>query len=194
MKLKISSNIAFKIVALSIIGLCAIIFYNQSTALSINDPLSFIQTEVVSISEFKIKIPVIGVEANIESVGLNSKDEMDIPGNISNAAWFNLGPYPGEVGSAVIDGHFGWQEGKSSVFDDLYKLKIGDKIYIENEKETIVFVVREIRIFNKEESSESVFNSIDGKAHLNLITCSGIWNKQENSYPERLVIFSDREI
>ena len=28
-------------------------------------------------------------------------------------------------------------------------------------------------------------------AHLNLITCEGIWNKVNDTYPQRLVIFTD---
>lgn len=194
MKLTISSNIIFKIIALGIIGLCAIIFYNRSTASPINDPLSFSQVEMISVFKSEIRIPIIGVETSIESVGLTKNGEMGVPKDISNTAWYNLGTQIGKAGSAVINGHFGWKEGKSSAFDNLYKLKIGDKIYIENRKETIIFVVKEIRVFNKKEGTESVFNSSDGKSHLNLITCNGVWNKEENSYSNRLVVFTDREV
>ncbi|PIZ82226.1 MAG: class F sortase, partial [Parcubacteria group bacterium CG_4_10_14_0_2_um_filter_41_6] len=38
-----------------------------------------------------------------------------------------------------------------------------------------------------------VFNSSDGKAHLNLITCTGVWNKEDNAFSERLVVFTDKE-
>jgi len=37
-----------------------------------------------------------------------------------------------------------------------------------------------------------VFTSSDGKAHLNLITCDGIWDKNAAQYSERLVVFADR--
>lgn len=194
MKLKISSNIIFKIIVLGAIGLCAIIFYNRSTALPINDPLSFSRVEMVSVSKSEIRIPAIDLKANIESVGLTKDGAMDVPKDLSNTAWYNLGTPIGEVGSAVISGHFGWKDSKSAVFDNLYKLKIGDKIYIENKKEIIVFVVKEILNFNKDESAKSVFNSNDGKSHLNLITCSGVWNKEENSYSNRLVVFTGREV
>jgi len=35
--------------------------------------------------------------------------------------------------------------------------------------------------------------SSDAKAHLNLITCEGVWDKVSKSYSKRLVVFTDRE-
>ena len=58
---------------------------------------------------------------------------------------------------------------------------------------TITFVVREIRTYGKDESAHDVFGSSDGKAHLNLITCMGVWNKTEKTRSERLVVFTDKE-
>lgn len=39
-----------------------------------------------------------------------------------------------------------------------------------------------------------IFTSKDGKAHLNLITCGGVWNKLTKHYPDRLVIFTERVV
>ena len=48
---------------------------------------------------------------------------MGTPKNPENAAWYELGPRPGEEGSAVIDGHYGtWKNGKTSAFDRLREL------------------------------------------------------------------------
>jgi sortase A len=149
-----------------------------------------------SILEFPInlKIPKINVNANVESVGMDTQDEMGVPANSANAAWFNQGPRPGEKGTAVIDGHYGWKNGIPAVFDNLSKLKKGDKIYIEDEKVGVItFIVRETRTYKENENAAGVFSSTDGKAHLNLITCGGTWNKSEKSYSNRYVVFSDRE-
>ncbi len=37
-----------------------------------------------------------------------------------------------------------------------------------------------------------VFNSHDGKVHLNLITCGGAWNEVAKSHFKRIVIFTDQ--
>jgi len=142
----------------------------------------------------RLKIPGINVDAAIEYVGFTPNGEMGVPKNPSNAAWFDLGPRPGENGSAVIAGHRGWVNGKAAAFDYLYKLRKGDKLYIEDDKGTIVsFVVRETRRYDPEADASGVFSSGDGKIHLNLITCDGAWNKTEQSYSNRLVVFADME-
>ncbi len=144
----------------------------------------------------RLKIPTIHVDAPLESVGLAPDGSVDVPKSRVSAAWFNLGPRPGEKGSSVIDGHFGWwKDGTPAVFDNLGKLRKGDKLYIEDEKgATATFVVRAFRTFDQNEEAPSVFSSSDGKAHLNLITCEGTWDKVAKSYSQRLVVFTDKEI
>lgn len=39
-----------------------------------------------------------------------------------------------------------------------------------------------------------IFFSKDGKSHLNLITCGGVWNKVTKHYPDRLVVFTERVV
>jgi LPXTG-site transpeptidase (sortase) family protein len=142
----------------------------------------------------RLKIPTINVDAAIQYVGLDSNGVMDAPDDPAEAAWFNMGPRPGENGSAVIAGHYGWKNNISSVFDDLHKLSKGDKLYIEDENgKTFSFIVSETKSYDPDADASSVFFSSDGKPHLNLVTCEGIWNKTEKSYSKRLVVFADAE-
>ncbi|TRZ53578.1 class F sortase [bacterium] len=142
----------------------------------------------------RLKIPKINVDTKLEYVGLTSAGSVGIPEDPFNGAWFDVGPRPGEKGNAIITGHFGWKNGISAVFDNLYKLSKGDKIYIEDAAgTTTVFVVTESRSYNPNAGASFVFISSDGKSHLNLITCEGTWNKSQKSYSKRLVIFSDKE-
>lgn len=143
---------------------------------------------------FRLKIPKINVDAAIESVGLTPKGAMDVPKDPKNAAWYNLGPRPGETGSAAISGHINWWYGATGVFANLYKLKPGDKITVQDDQgATVSFVVRATRKYNASADATNVFISNDGKAHLNLITCSGVWNKRAQQYSQRLVVFTDKE-
>lgn len=142
----------------------------------------------------RIKIPKINVDAILEHVGLTSRGGVDIPEGPVNAAWFKFGPRPGDPGNAIIIGHYGWKNNIVAVFDNIYKLVKGDKVYIEDEDGKIItFIVRESRSYNPEADSSFVFVSNDDKSHLNLITCEGIWNKALKSYSKRLVVFTDRE-
>ncbi|MDP2103334.1 MAG: class F sortase [Candidatus Gracilibacteria bacterium] len=144
----------------------------------------------------RLKIPNLKIDIPLEHVGITRQGAMDVPKSPTGAAWFNLGPRPGEEGSAVIAGHYGvWKNGKVGAFNNLSQLNKGDKLFIEDEKgKTITFVVREFRTYGQNEDASSVFGSSDGKAHLNLITCQGAWNKIKKSYPNRLIVFTDREM
>lgn len=150
--------------------------------------------EKVSTLDIRLKIPKIKVDSAIESVGLTTQGELDVPKEITNAAWYNLSAIPGESGTSVIDGHFGWKDNVQAVFDNLHLLNKDDKIYIEGKNKTIMtFVVSEIKTYELSDDVTEVFASNDNKAYLNLITCYGEWNKTEQSYPKRLIIFTDRE-
>ncbi len=142
-----------------------------------------------------IKIPSIKVNAKIEQVGITKTGAMGSPVGPKEVGWFSLGIKPGDIGSSVLDGHSGWKNNIPAVFDDLYKVKIGDKIYVTDDKGiTKIFIVKVIKRLDPKADATSVFTSKDGKAHLNLITCTGLWNTILKSHSQRLVIFSDMEI
>ena len=156
----------------------------------VNSVLDIDQVEL----PIRLKIPSINVDAPIEYVGLTPNGEMDTPKSYVNVGWFNLGQRPGENGSAVITGHYSLINNKPGVFDNLHKLRKDDKIYIIDEKgKNIIFVVRKIQRYGKNDNSSGIFDSNDGKAHLNIITCVGVWNKAEETFSERLVVFTDKE-
>ncbi len=143
----------------------------------------------------RIKIEKINVDAPVEYVSLTSNGEMAVPKNQNNAGWFDLGTRPGDIGSAVIAGHYGWKNNIPSVFDDLSKLKVGDEIStIDTEGATTTFIVREIGLYKSTGDAANVFGSDDGLAHLNLITCEGVWSAAKKSYSNRLIVFTDKKV
>lgn len=143
----------------------------------------------------RLQIPKIKIDGAIHSVGLTTDGAMGPPSGPNGLGWYKLGPFPGEIGSAVIDGHFGtWVTGEGSIFDNLHKLNKGDLIYIKNADGSLVtFVVRELKVFDPEDDAFEVFISDDGKSHLNLITCTGDWVSKEKTYTKRLVVFADKQ-
>ena len=151
------------------------------------------QVESSTGSPVRIIIPKINVDAVLEYVGLTPEGEMEEPTESDNAAWYNSRPLPGEVGTSVIAGHFGFKDNKPAVFDKLHKLRKGDEIYIKDSKGAVVtFVVQDLKDYVPEQDATDVFGSSDGKSHLNLITCKGAWNESLKSYDTRLVVFTDR--
>ena len=158
----------------------AFAFYDQSQVNSSGAPV-------------RLKIPKIGVDAAVEYAGITKDGIVGVPKGPVNVAWFNQSAIPGAPGVAVIDGHAGWHDGIPAVFDDLYKLKVGDKVYVDAKDGTVTtFIVREMKKYDPKADSSVLFNSTDGLAHLNLVTCAGVWNPAEKTHSERLVVFTDK--
>ena len=155
---------------------------------------SKVQPTVATTSPQRLKIPSIGVDAFVEQMGLTAKGDMDAPAGPNNAGWYKYGTLPGEIGSAVMDGHSGWRDNIPAIFDDLGNVRVGDKIYVEtSDGLTTTFVVREIKEYGYNADAEEIFHSSDGLSHLNLITCAGTWNNISRSSSLRLVVFADKE-
>lgn len=198
----LSKEISSKFILIGFVIALVPAFYLVPVSSSDNDSLMLVESvsaasrvmPVGSGFPVNLKIPKIKVDAKMESVGVTSEGAIDVPKNFSNVAWYNLGPRPGDSGSSIITGHYGKKNGKSSVFDNLYKIRKGDRIYVKDDKGvTISFIVKNIKRYSATDKALDVFSSSDGKSHLNIITCEGTWNRILKSYSKRLVIFTDRE-
>lgn len=140
----------------------------------------------------RLQIPAINVDASIEALGLTPDGAMAITPNLANVAWYKLGERPGDVGSAVIAGHYGGSS-LAAVFNHLHELKPGDKLFVQDATgASITFVIRGSQNYDPKADASSIFQSHDGQSHLNLITCEGVWNKATKSYTNRLVVFTDK--
>jgi len=139
----------------------------------------------------KLEIPKLGINARIQHVGLDANQKMKVPSNNSDVAWFNLGPKPGETGSAVIVGHLDTKSSQPAVFWDLHKLKSGDDIFVVdgNNNKKHFQVISSEKYGTESAPLEKIFGASDG-TYLNLITCGGVWDKAKNNYSERVVIFT----
>ncbi|MDO8619738.1 MAG: class F sortase [bacterium] len=201
------ANITARRIFLQVVLTCGVLFWallvfstptgvNPSSSASLaENVVAFSAPAQTGISSpVRLTIPKISVDAVIVQVGVTELGAMDVPKDPADTAWFNLGPRPGEIGSAVISGHYGWKDNVPAVFDSLHEVQKGDKLYVEDEAGMkMVFIVREVRTFGENDDASEVFGSSDGKAHLNLITCEGEWNKARQSYGNRRIVFSDRE-
>ncbi len=138
----------------------------------------------------RLKIPRIGVDAPVVPVGLTPDGHMDSPEGPEATGWYELGPRPGEQGSAVIAGHSGYRTGPA-VFDDLTQLRPGDRLYVVDDTgASVAFRVRESRQYDPGSRPEEVFLDT-GERRLNLVTCTGEWDSAAGTHSKRLVVFAD---
>jgi LPXTG-site transpeptidase (sortase) family protein len=138
----------------------------------------------------RLRIPRIGIDARIVSVGLTGAGAMAAPDGAFSVGWFKFGPRPGQSGSSVLDGHSGMASG-DAVFDLLPSLRKGDRVYVADASNTsVTFVVTGRRLYAPDEKAEAVFAQ-GGSSRLNLITCTGTWDSVKKTHTERLVVFTE---
>ena len=118
---------------------------------------------------------------------------MEIPTNFTDVAWYNGGPRPGMPGSAVIDGHLDGKDVPQAVFYNLKLLQPGDLVeVVDDTGDVLQFRVVGSKIYGYDTTTTDIFSGDTSKAGLNLITCTGDWDKNEKIYTERLVVFTER--
>lgn len=125
----------------------------------------------------RIVIPSIGVDAALNTVGLQADGEMEPPSfsKPMEAAWYRQGPTPGAAGAAAIVGHLDTSTTPKAVFFKVPELKKGAEIDVERQDNTTaVFTVDEVETFQKDAfPSQKVYGDTQGKAELRVITCGG---------------------
>lgn len=142
-----------------------------------------------------ITIAKIGViKVRVLSVGVTANNELDVPKNINDTAWYNKSASPGQgYGAVLIDGHNGGIT-RDGVFARLNTLETGDEITIErgDGKQFIYKVVEnesmaldEVNKTGMQKMTKSVDESKEG---LNLITCDGKWVPRLQQFDRRIML------
>ncbi len=138
-----------------------------------------------------ITMPTINGEGFIQKVGVDQNKQIAVPGNVHVAGWFNQTVLPGEKGLSIIDGHVTGRV-NNGIFKDLDKLKDGDQFKIEygNGTSKDFKVVKSVDV--KVDSAASVLFSQEPsiERQVNLITCSGKFDRATQRYPNRLIVIA----
>ncbi len=138
-----------------------------------------------------ITLSTINTEGFIQKVGVDQNKQIAVPNNIHVAGWFNQSVLPGEKGLSIIDGHVTGRV-NNGIFKDLEKLKDGDTFKIEfgNGTSKDFKVVKKVDVLVKD-AAGVLFSQEPGiERQLNLITCSGVFDKKSQSYPNRLIVIT----
>jgi sortase A len=134
----------------------------------------------------RLEIPSVGIDTEVTSVGWQARIvNGDKQGNVWETADYMAGFHensapPGTVGNTVISGH---NNKRGEVFRDLYKVKPGDLVYIENEAgDRFVYEVEESFVLKEEGATEQerfdnthwIRQTPDER--LTLVTCFPPWS------------------
>jgi len=139
----------------------------------------------------KVSIPSINVSADIEKVGLLDNGQMGVPEKFEQVGWYKEGILPGEQGNAVLAGHVDSKTGPA-IFYHLHKLEVGDEVHVMNEDgEKLTFIVYDKKSFDTESAPVEKIFGYSYRSNLNLITCTGDFNREKGTHEERLVVYTE---
>ncbi|WP_232698940.1 class F sortase [Brevibacillus daliensis] len=156
-------------------------------AKSLNIQSNEIQTGMIPV---ELSIPAIYLRAPIEAVGVTPQGNMAVPKRFDTVGILSPWTKPGQNGNVVIAGHYDHYTGPA-VFYRLKKLQQGDNIYVSDRKgKRLQYVVQKVESYKTADAPlEKIFGDTD-QAQLNLITCSGSFNKKTQEHAKRLVVYS----
>ncbi len=139
----------------------------------------------------RLIIPSLSINANVQYVGVTKTGALGVPNNFTDVAWYKYGTVPGQVGSAVMDGHVDNAISLPGVFKHLDQIKVGDDVEVETASSTTLhFVVTDVESYQYQNLPlERIFNTSGGE-YLTLITCGGTWDEVVKSYDHRLVVYT----
>ncbi len=135
-----------------------------------------IEEKILENLKTKIKIDSIQVEGKIfEGTDANTMDQ---------GFWhFPLSQYPGNKGNSVIIGHrYAKLPPNPDTFFNLDKVKVGDRILVEQEDNSYTYIVTETKVVEKNDIS--ILKSY-GDYRITLVTCTPLWSSDQ-----RLVIIA----
>jgi sortase A len=148
-------------------------------------------SQIPGITPTRIEIPAIEVDAEIEKVGILENGEMGVPDAMDQVGWFSPGIRPGNKGNAVMAGHVDSRTGPA-IFIDLDQLVEGDEVKVSDATgETYTFVVTGSKSYPYDDAPIGEIFGRNESRNLNLITCTGTFDRAEGTHEERLVVFTE---
>ncbi len=145
----------------------------------------------------RVEIPKVAVASDLVDLHLNPGGSLQVPKDYDVAGWYADGPYPGDATSppAIIVGHVDSTTGPA-VFFRIRELVKGDEILVTRRDGSVaVFVVRDAVQYPKSNLPTREVYRDRGPSELVLITCTGDFDRDANSYLDNFVVTArlDRE-
>jgi hypothetical protein len=140
-----------------------------------------------------VTIPTIGVQSRLLHLGRNKDGAMEVPDlttSAREAAWYRYSVTPGQIGTAVIEGHVDSYQGPA-VFFRLGALRPGNRINVTlADGITAVFRVTGVREYAKDKYPANTIYAPANYAALRLITCGGDFDAATGRYLSSVVVFA----
>jgi hypothetical protein len=142
-----------------------------------------------------IDIAQIGIHADLISVGQEADHSLGVPplNQAQKAAWYKLGPAPGQAGPAVIDAHVDSLDiaGHRGAFYPLGQARPGQTIDVTRADHLIAtFTIDSVEQAPKAQFPTGKVYAFVPYAALRLITCGGPFDSGKHSYLDNTIVFA----
>lgn len=141
-----------------------------------------------------LHIEALNVKARILPMGVDSDNAMQAPVNIYDAGWYTGSAEPGQPGAMVIDGHASGKT-RQGLFAYLDTLTSSDIIKIERGDGAMLNyqVVRVDTVpLDEVDMAKAMRPYGDAAEGITLITCTGQWLEDGQTYDHRVLVYAFR--
>lgn len=144
-------------------------------------------------------LPVLGVHnVRILPVGKDPKThEIGTPPGIYDVGWFNQSGLPGKHQTIILDGHNGGPT-KDGIFKRLSNATAGNTMSIERgDGQVFTYKITDnytVRLDDfTQDAMDKVLAKINDQETVAIITCSGRWLKDKQTYDQRTIVKAVRQ-
>ena len=138
----------------------------------------------------RLRIASIGVDTPLEDLDLDPAGALQAPKDFARAGWYVKGNRPGDVGPAIIAGHYDSKRGPA-VFYRLDELRPGGSVEVMRAGSWVTFRVLATHRYPKNKFPTDEVYAPTPNAQLRLITCGGRFDSDAASYDDNIVVYAD---
>ncbi|WP_167162221.1 class F sortase [Streptomyces sp. MBT27] len=138
-----------------------------------------------------LAVPHLGIEAPVVPLGLDAQGRLTTPpvDDAKVAGWYQGGPSPGELGTAVAVGHRDTRTGPA-VFAALRTLRPGRTVEARRaDGRVAVYTVDRVTTYEKARFPDQEVYGSTGRPELRVITCGGRFSTK-TGYESNIVVFA----
>ncbi len=140
-----------------------------------------------------LSIPSIGLNnIPVTEFGVTANNQLGSPTSTRVVGWYYRSAFPGKQGVSVMNAHGG--DLGTGIFKTLPRAKVGDEVIIEmGDGRKYTYVIREMNYKKLGDEannymSTALYGTLGGEPTLTLITCTGTWLRNLQTYDQRLFV------
>jgi sortase A len=139
----------------------------------------------------RVTVPAIGVDANVQDVGMADDGSMGVPVGYDDVAYYTLSVSPGIPGYSAFTGHIS-SIYFPGVFYNIDGLSKGNTIHVfGDDGAELVFQVTEVDRYPADNFPlNKIFGPNISAPGVALITCGGDWDPVAHLFADRIVVLA----